>query len=162
MGRQGGRAVRLALSRWYLIGTLTGLRRSVGRDQHLPGKARRARVNLFLGVAGLGWVSTKRSGGPGSISGCKALQGVAEGCFGGCWYPGIKNNRTDVLPPWTLGRCRCRDGIGALWWLEGDWRESGSGTPLHGIELTCLRVCRVPSGTQLSAIARVASNSARN
>ncbi len=25
-----GRALRLALSRWYLIGTLTGLRRSVG------------------------------------------------------------------------------------------------------------------------------------
>ncbi len=41
-----------------------------------------------VGLAGLGWTSTKRSGGPGSISGCKALQGVAEGCFGGCWYTG--------------------------------------------------------------------------
>ena len=50
-----GRAVRLALSFWYLIGTVAGLRRSVGRDEHLSGEARRASVNLFLGVAGLGW-----------------------------------------------------------------------------------------------------------
>jgi hypothetical protein len=58
-----GRAQRLALSLWYLIGTLTGLRRSVWRDEHLPGKARGARVNLFLGMPGVGGASKAKRGG---------------------------------------------------------------------------------------------------
>ncbi len=79
----------------------------------MPGKARRARVNRFLGVAGLGWVSTKRSGGPGSISGCKALQGVAEGCVGGIWYlGGSNNNSTNVLGAlWCVGGCLAVEAV---------------------------------------------------
>ena len=38
--------------------------------------------------AGLGGVSTKRSGAPRSMSGCEALRDVAEGCVGGCWAEG--------------------------------------------------------------------------
>ena len=60
----------------------------------------------------------RERGAPRSMSGCKALQGVAEGCFGGCWYPGIKNSRTDVLGAlWRVG-----EGFAGDRWVGGPQR----------------------------------------
>ena len=45
----------------------------------------------------------------GSISGCKSVWGVAEGYFGGLWYPGHRESIERV----------CQGPCGAL---EGSWR----------------------------------------
>ena len=72
----------------FLVGTLTGVRRSVWGDEHMSSKARRARVSLFLDVAGLVWTGKPKRGAPRSMSGCEALRDVAEGCVGGCLAEG--------------------------------------------------------------------------
>ena len=97
-----------------------------------------------FGVAGASWVSTKRKGGPGSISGCKALQGVAESCYGGLWYLGSKNNSTGVLGAlWCVGGCLAvRGGAGGmsvcLLWLQ----VGGGQQPARGITRDQLQLVR--------------------
>jgi len=90
---------------WDAAGTAVGLKHSLGSRREQQGTT----ADFGLSAHTLPSVIAY------SPSGRRGVLSLAEGCFAGFWYVGIENNRTGVLPPWTLGRCRCRDGIGALW-----------------------------------------------